>query len=165
MKTRLLFIGESPPASGRFFYHADSGLYRAFRDAFQSIDPAVTDENFLEIFEASGCRLIDLCPEPADKLCAADRRAACVAGEPALSRTIAELRPDAIATVVRSIHPNVKRAASKANWTGRILDLPYPGRWSAHREKFLKQLIPELPAFAARFASNSAAGTDPSSEH
>ena len=23
----LLFIGEAPPASGRFFYQADSGLY------------------------------------------------------------------------------------------------------------------------------------------
>ena len=32
---RLLFIGESPPASGRFFYHGDSGLYRAIREVFQ----------------------------------------------------------------------------------------------------------------------------------
>jgi hypothetical protein len=35
---RLLFIGESPPASGRFFYRQDSGLYRAIRDAFRRQD-------------------------------------------------------------------------------------------------------------------------------
>jgi hypothetical protein len=28
-RVRILFVGESPPASGRFFYQADSGLYRA----------------------------------------------------------------------------------------------------------------------------------------
>jgi hypothetical protein len=31
---RILFVGEAPPASGRFFYQADSGLYRAVRDTF-----------------------------------------------------------------------------------------------------------------------------------
>ena len=31
---RILFVGKSPPASGRFFYQADSGLYRAVREAF-----------------------------------------------------------------------------------------------------------------------------------
>ena len=45
---RLLFIGESPPASGRFFYRRDSGLYRAIRDTFRMIDPSITDEMWTE---------------------------------------------------------------------------------------------------------------------
>jgi hypothetical protein len=46
----MLFVGESPPASGRLFYHADSGLYRAIRQAFLSAFPDLKDADFLESF-------------------------------------------------------------------------------------------------------------------
>ena len=141
----LLFIGESPPASGRFFYQADSGLYRAMRDAFVAIDRAA-GENFLAAFQAAGCYLIDLCPHPVDHLDSKSRRAACRAAEPSLARTIAQLNPRRIATVVRSIEGNVTAAASRAGWHGPILHLPYPGRWSRHRDIFLALLAKELPS-------------------
>jgi hypothetical protein len=139
-QVRLLFIGESPPASGRFFYRGDSGLYRAMRDTFRSVDPAVTETNFLATFKASGCYLIDLCREPVDHLDSRSRRAACKAGEAALSLTIARLRPLKIATILRSIEANVMRAADRAGWHGPFLHLPYPGRWSRHKEVFIETL-------------------------
>ena len=71
----LLFIGESPPASGRFFYAANSGLYRAMRMAFQIADSKVDDKNFLSVFQQHGCYLTDLWHEPVDRL-ASDRRRA-----------------------------------------------------------------------------------------
>jgi hypothetical protein len=141
---RLLFIGEAPPASGRFFYHGDSGLYRAMREAFQIIDPAITDDNFLAAFQSYGCYLIDLCPTPVDRLDLQSRRAACLASEPSLARTIARLQPPVIATLVRSIRSNVACAAARANWTGALIDLPYPGRWLRHKEIFLETLVPQL---------------------
>jgi hypothetical protein len=144
---RLLFIGEAPPASGRFFYQRDSGLYRAMRDAFRLIDPSITDESFLGVFQRAGCYLIDMCPRPVDQLDARSRREACVASEPLLSRTITRLQPQAIATLVRSIRCNVERATSLAGWTGPLIDLPYPGRWSRHREVFLDELVPQLRGF------------------
>jgi hypothetical protein len=58
-----LFIGEAPPASGRFFYNRDSGLYRPLRDAFHYLDDSINDENFLSAFQAAGCYLIDLCSD------------------------------------------------------------------------------------------------------
>jgi hypothetical protein len=143
-RLRLLFIGESPPASGRFFYRGDSGLYRAMRDAFRAIDASITDTNFLSIFQASGCYLIDLCPTPVDHLDAKSRRAACLASEALLSRTISRLQPTAIATVVRSIEDNVARAASRADWDGVFIHLPYPGRWSGHRAVFVDTLLPAI---------------------
>lgn len=143
-KLRLLFVGESPPASGRFFYQGDSGLYRAMRDAFQATDPSITDANFLSRFKASGCYLMDLCPEPVDQLDAKARRAACVASEASLTRTIAKLHPPVIATVVRSIEINVRRAANGADWQGKFLHLPYPGRWASHRDVFIRRLVAEL---------------------
>src|SRR5581483_12338865 len=89
---RLLFIGESPPASGRFFYQRDSGLYRAFRDAFLAADASITEDGFLAVFQSSGCYLIDTCRDPVDHLDARSRRAACLAAEPSLARQIRNLR-------------------------------------------------------------------------
>lgn len=141
---RLLFIGESPPASGRFFYRQDSGLYRAIRDAFRMVDTSITDDTFLEIFQNSGCYLIDACAGPVDHLDERSRRAACLAGEPALTRKIRQLEPAAIVTLVKSIRDNVRRAAAQAGWRGPILELPYPGRWVNHRKIFLERLVPQL---------------------
>jgi hypothetical protein len=143
-RLRLLFVGESPPASGRFFYQGDSGLYRAMRDAFQSVDPAISDANFLARFQAVGCYLIDLCPKPVDHLDSKARRAVCLANESSLSRTIARVHPPAIATVVRSIEGNIAQAACRAGWHGPVLHLPYPGRWSRHRNLFVDTLVPTI---------------------
>jgi uracil-DNA glycosylase len=115
---RLLFVGEAPPASGRFFYQRNSGLYRAMRDAFRALDPSISDDNFLSVFRNSGCYLIDVCPYPVDQLDAQSRRHACLASEPLLSRRIRQLRPQAIAAVMKSLRENVGRAALHAGWQG-----------------------------------------------
>ena len=138
----LLFIGEAPPASGRFFYCRNSGLYRAMRDAFYSIDPAIDDDNFLEVFQASGCYLTDLCSKPVDRLDTKSREAARRAGERSLSRKIAQLQPATIAPVLRSINAHVSRAASRAEWAGQMIHLPYPGRWHQHRSAFIETVAP-----------------------
>lgn len=143
-RIRLLFIGESPPASGRFFYRQDSGLYRAIRDAFRMVDPLITDDTFLGIFQNSGCYLVDACTGAVDHLDPRSRHAVCLAGEPALTRKIRQLEPAAIVTLLNSIRDNVRRAAAQAGWSGPILELPYPGRWASHRKIFLKRLVPQL---------------------
>jgi hypothetical protein len=143
-RVRLLFVGESPPASGRFFYQRDSGLYRAMRDAFRQVDPSIHDENFLPRFQAMGCYLVDLCGRPVDDLQAKARREACSAGETRLAKMIVQLQPDAVACLLRSIEGNVERAAVRAHWNSPILRLPYPGRWRSHREAFTKLLAPSI---------------------
>jgi hypothetical protein len=145
---RLLFVGEAPPASGRFFYNRDSGLYRAIRDAFHSVDSSINDESFLATFQRTGCYLIDACPHPVDRFDPRSRRAACLAAEPLLSLRIKKLQPQAIVTLVRSIRNNVERATQRAGWHGPLLDVPYPGRWIRHREIFLDALVPRLKALA-----------------
>src|SRR4051812_24859212 len=80
-KVRVLFVGESPPASGRFFYRGDSGLYRAMREAFATLDPSLGDTNFLQAFQERGFYLVDLCAGPVDDLDAKSRRAACLGSE------------------------------------------------------------------------------------
>lgn len=138
----MLFVGESPPASGKFFYKADSGLYRAMREAFQAADPAITSESFLSVFQSSGCYLVDLSLDPVDHLDRPARLAACRSGEESLSKTIALLRPATIVTVVRTIESIVVNAASHANWQGVMVHLPYPGRWSRTKQIFVEALVP-----------------------
>jgi hypothetical protein len=141
---RILFVGESPPASGRFFYQADSGLYRAVRDAFLTAFPPLKKTEFLDSFRSLGCYLVDLCGEPVDKMPRQARRSACRFGEVRLARTIRTLRPKIIVTVVRSINRNVRKAEDQAGWAGLRLELPYPGRWHRARMQFTRQLVPFL---------------------
>jgi hypothetical protein len=152
---RLLFIGESPPASGRFFYRRDSGLYRAMRDAFRSIDPLIRDEDFLAVFQSSGCYLIDLCPTAVDDLDSKSRRDVCRASEGSLSSAIAQLQPVRIATLLRSIEGNVARALLRAEWRGSIIHLPYSVRWSKSRNLFVNTLAPAISNLLRRDDSDS----------
>jgi hypothetical protein len=144
-RVKALFVGESPPASGRNFYRADSGLYRAIREAFVAADPMFDVNDFLAAFLNVGCYLIDLCTEPVDCLPARDRRLACRASEAQLAEAISDLRPRSVITVVRSIEANVARALAKADWNGPIVSLPYPGRWSTHKTVFVSSLRVALP--------------------
>jgi hypothetical protein len=143
-RVRILFVGEAPPASGRFFYQEDSGLYRAVRDTFIAAFPSWQESEFLDAFRAFGCYLIDLCGEPVDQMARKMRKSICYAGEARLARTIRALRPTVIVTLVRSIRASVKRAQMTAGWSGLHLELPYPGRWKHHRVEFQRQLVPVL---------------------
>jgi len=143
-RVRILFVGESPPASGRFFYQADSGLYRAVRQTFLRAFPSLENTEFLDSFCSLGCYLVDLCGEPVDDMTELDRMDARQSGEIRLAQKIRKIRPEAIVTLVRSIRSNVKRAQERAGWSGRHLELPYPGRWHRHRVKFRRLLVPFL---------------------
>jgi hypothetical protein len=147
---RLLFIGESPPASGRFFYQADSGLYRAFRDTFADLDSSIDDSNFLFKFRSYGCYLADLCADPVDDLNPRARRAACKSSEESLAQTIQLLNPPTIAILLRSIEKNVRRAMDLAGWGGPVILLPYPGRWARHRARFSTLIAPAIQQLLAR---------------
>ena len=143
-KVRILFVGESPPASGRFFYQADSGLYRAIREAFVKAFPDLRQADFLKSFRDLGCYLIDLCEYPVDRLQPKARRKAHLNGEPSLSKSLRALHPEIVVVVVRLISGNVRRSELQANWSGQHVELPYPGRWTRHRTAFIQRLVPIL---------------------
>lgn len=147
-EVRVLFVGESAPASGKFFYAGNSGLYRAVKQVFLNAIPAFSDKDFLEAFRELGCCLVDLCGKPVDRLETRERKLACLAGEDGLSRTIKKLQPEIIVTLARSIAANVRCAKKLARWQGEILELPYPGRWKSHREVFAEGLTPVLKKIA-----------------
>lgn len=145
---RVLFVGESPPAAGTFFYKGDSGLARYTKRAYEEAYglPAVAMTDFLNGFKAAGCYLDDLCLEPVNRMSEPARRAACKkAVEPFVIRLRAA-QPQAIVPVVRRIESSVRQSAEKAGFLGRMrAALPHPGmgnhlRYMAH----LSRLIGEL---------------------
>jgi hypothetical protein len=141
---RILFVGEAPPASGRFFYCADSGLYRAVRDVFVDTLPALRGSDFLTEFRRLGCYLVDLCGKPVDGLLRAERSRACVRSEARFAAALKQLQPPIVVTLVRSIAPNVRRALVRANCSCSVVEVPYPARWKKHREEFARLLAPAL---------------------
>jgi hypothetical protein len=60
-----LFVGESPPQGGTFFYKGDSLLYRQMKKALKEFWTDGSD--FLERFKASGFFLDDLVLFPINK--------------------------------------------------------------------------------------------------
>jgi len=154
----ILFVGEAPPASGRFFYQADSGLYRAIREAFVEVFPVLRERPFLASFRKMGCFLVDLCRSPVDRWNPGRREKARRDGETRLSNTLKQLRPEIVVTVVRSIADNVERSQGKARWSGLHIKLPYPGRWHHHRIVFVRALAALLRKNCSRNITRNGVG-------
>lgn len=144
-ETRALFIGESPPSGGTFFYAMNSRLHDATRDAFLRAIPSLNGRPFVEVFAEMGCYLDDLCLEPVDQLDLRDSRekqerlAMRRNGEKPLARRIRMLGPRVIVVVVMGIVPNVVRAQTVAGLSGVPRHvLPFPGQW--WRKRYITEL-------------------------
>lgn len=118
---RVLFIGESPPAGGTFFYDANSKLYRATREAFEAAIPALRREpDFLRAFQQLGCYLEDLAIVPVNGLSDDERQEACMEGVGPLARRVKPYRPFEIALVIKRIERPAREALKRAG----LGDLP-----------------------------------------
>lgn len=94
-KVKILFVGESRPQGGTFFYNGDSNLYKYTRQAFEQ-----TEKEFsLEHFKRYGCWLYDVCDIPVNGLPHFERREQIRLGLPRLLVTIKELSPKFIIIV------------------------------------------------------------------
>ena len=141
-RTRVLMVGESSPAGGTHFYHADSILFRATTEAFGSAyDPVRVPEGpaFLEWFASLGCWLVDMADRPVDDLEAASRSALVRAGIPRLVDLILDTRPERVVVVIRRVAPAVREAAALAGFAASAIDVvPFPIRqW---RPVYVRQL-------------------------
>ena len=147
LRITTLFVGESPPASGKFFYYANSALARNMRRAMEEAFGPTDD--FLTSFKGFGWYLDDLVLTPIDNLETAERIAACHAAQADLAARIAEYKPQAIVVMVLGIRDIVEKAAISVGSNAPRYAVPFPGPW--HKELFLaemKMLIPLLPRFS-----------------
>src|SRR5580658_7986924 len=99
-----LFVGESAPASGRFFYSSNSSLFRAMKRVFGD------RESFLEDFKKNGFYLDDLVLTPINKLERRERSRQRQEAVSELAIRLVEYNPKAVVVVMRAILPVVRQA-------------------------------------------------------
>ncbi len=127
-RIKLLFIGESPPRSGNFFYNKGS-LTNFTSRAFEKVFGRVFSDtqSFLIFFRLSGCYLEDICLEPVDKLPPKERTMMLKGSVEYFSVRLKEYSPVAIVIVLKRIESHVKKALRKADICCPIYTLPFPG--------------------------------------
>jgi hypothetical protein len=141
---RVLFVGESPPAGGTFFYRSNSKLYDATREAFEAAYPALRREtDFLDAFQQLDCYLDDLCLVPVNHLDMRDpeRLSERKRGVAPLARRMKSLDPSVVCVVMKDIVPVVSDAVTRAGLDVQREELPFPGRHRPQHVEGLTKLV------------------------
>ena len=159
-KVKLLWIAESPPTSGSYFYfQKTTGKDHLFRETMRAVGlwPAkeimkkdVDKQALLENFRSKGFFLVDACSYPVDKLRDNERNRAILDGTARVVQMVSKLNPDGIIIVKSNIYAPVKRALESSGFAGKILNqkpLPFPshGRQQSYRKK-INDILRELRA-------------------
>ena len=137
---RVVFVGESPPASGKFFYRENSTLYYATKEAFDN------PSNFLIKFQNSGFYLDDLVLFPINRIDDMKRKAERLGHQGELAVRLMKYQPLAVVTVMKGIKSHVDTAIKLAGLSVINYALPFP--WSEqYRNQYVNELRKLLPGF------------------
>jgi hypothetical protein len=135
---KVLFIGESAPASDKFFYKEDS-LCGYTQEAFADVFPEVrrmTKREFLNFFKNKGCFLDDLCHVPVNKLQDDQKDQRRKQNVPLLANRIKEYKPTLIIIVMKEIAKLVRDAISQSGLhTIENYEIPFGGNGNQKRYK------------------------------
>lgn len=137
---RALFVGESPPVGGVFFYCGNSNLARYTCEALLG-RPCTRDElNGLPAnFSQRGFYLVDLCLEPVNGLSKSERRLARAAGVDQLANVMREVNPASIIVVMKGIESSIHKAVARAELSHLPFHvLPFPSH--GHQRRYVQQL-------------------------
>jgi hypothetical protein len=144
----VLFVGEAPPSrssTASFFYDPGASRHRVVQRVFEkAFDLRFADDEFLGWFRRAGCYLEDLSHDPVDGLTDKERSALYALGVERLAATFVELRPAIVISLLRRIAPHVRAAAERSGLHAELIEVPYPGRWPAHRIAFERTLVEGL---------------------
>lgn len=143
----VLFVGESPPAGGTFFYAANSNLFYSTKVAFHNVYPeSITyGSEFLEFFKLQGCYLDDLCLEPVNRKDWNERFKQREFGIGPLSMRIKNYAPKAVIVVMLDIKYDIKKAIERADVEVQFSDaLPFPVFHKQRYEEELTEILERL---------------------
>jgi hypothetical protein len=139
-----LFVGESAPAGGDFFYYGKSAMTRYMREVIENAFGETDD--FLSTFKRYGWYLDDLSLVPVDKMSKPERLRVCAEAQVGLTERIAAYQPQAIVSVLLSVKDNVEAAAIAAGCTAARYAVPFPGMGQQGRfKREMEAIIPRLP--------------------
>ena len=154
IKVNVLFIAESPPSSGGYFYVEKTiGKDHLFRETMKALGFWPIDRPMrkgcdkrpmLNEFRSIGFFLIDTCEIPVDRLQSRERRLSTVQGALTLPRRVKSLDPDRILIVKKTVFKPGRQVLTDAGFGNRILNtkpLPFPSHGNQRKYRtMLKQL-------------------------
>ena len=140
-KTCVLFVGESPPAGGTFFYIGNSTLARYTQEGFsQAYGMEFKNTNeFLKSFMKNGFYLEDLCQIPVNNMDGSSRRRTHKDSVEEFTKRLKEIDPRAVITILVSI----KRHVEKALLTAGLANIPHyvlPFPAMSHQQRYVVEL-------------------------
>ncbi len=138
---KTLFVGESAPASGDFFYLGNNHFCTYTRQAFERAHNIkfISDKAFLDYFKSQGYFLDDLSHEPVNHLKNNHRNQELKNSVFSLAMRIQMYQPDVIISCLKKIEPYVQEAIEISNIQCRFYALPFPG--NGHQNKYIEGLI------------------------
>jgi hypothetical protein len=154
-KVSILFIAESPPSSGGYFYREKAiGKDHLFRETMKALEFWPIDRPMrkgcdkrpmLKEFRSIGFFLMDTCDIPVDKLQSRQRRLSTLQGALTLPRRVKPLDPDRILIVKKTVFKPARQALADAGFGDRILNtepLPFPSHGNQRRYRtMLRRLV------------------------
>jgi hypothetical protein len=141
-----LFVGESAPASGKFFYYGNTALEREMARAMTAAGLVRSDDDFLEQFKGYGWFLDDVALTPVNRLGRSARKKQCWDAQKSLANRIAKYRPRAIVSLMLGIKDIVEGAAIAAGSGAPRYAVPFPGNGQQMRfRREMAHILPLLP--------------------
>src|ERR1700722_6041718 len=137
-----LFVGESAPHSGAFFYLGNTSMARNMKRAMSDAGLSAGGD-FLERFKAYGWYLDDLVLAPINHLPPSSRKQRWRQSQQSLANRIAEYRPRAILTLLLGIRAVIESAATAAGSDAAFFAVPFPG--NGQQERFRREIARILP--------------------
>lgn len=142
-KIKVLFVGESAPAGGAFFYKQTGQVHGQFR---QALAPHIGDTpTFVEAFKQAGFYLDDLVLEPVNWLSRSERKTTHAASIASLEKRMRDYEAPLIVAFMKGIAAPVKAALAASGTPCQFEVVPFPG--NGRQAKFrsaMKAIMPKL---------------------
>lgn len=145
-RIKVLFVGESRPQGGTFFYQADSALYRETKKAFNEY----LDRNTFTLgnFKHWNCWLYDICDDPVNDLSEAQRTNCIHENISRLADFVQKADPELIIVCKKgTVKSEIEKSDVMKDYRAEknIFFLPFPG--SGNQIKYRDGLIKALRIF------------------
>lgn len=138
---KVLFIGESAPHGGGFFYKKSGLLHSQF---CQVLKPYVGDQpSFVDAFKAAGIYLDDLVLTPVNHLSLSERRASHEASIPSMTERLRKYEAPCVVAFMKDIALPVAKAIIASGKPCRFEVVPFPG--FGQQARFRASMIALLP--------------------
>ncbi len=147
-KIKILFVGESAPAGGAFFYDGNPHIFTTnIRKTFEmALDVTLRDnKEFISYFKDKQCYLDDLSHKPINHLPPAERVAMLQKSVEPLSKRLRDMNPDVVIIVMLGIQGYVHQAVELSGVTSRVEAAHFPA--SHFLPQFREIVIPILKEY------------------